>query len=193
MNDRAARTWLTVPNLLTGFRFFSAPLLLWLAWHGLGTWFLLLLALTFATDVLDGFAARLLAQESEFGALLDSWGDICIYTTMAISAWWLWPEVVRRERIWVLCIVASYLVPVLVGIVKFHAFTSYHTWMVKIAVAAVGLSFFGLFLLGYAWPFRAAALLSLLAAGEETAITLYLRTPRSNVRSLWHVLRRPAG
>ena len=71
---------LTLPNMLTCFRFAAALPLLWLAWNGYGNEFLWLLAFTFLTDILDGFAARLLNQESELGALLDSSGDLIIYT-----------------------------------------------------------------------------------------------------------------
>ncbi len=75
----------TLPNLLTLFRVCSAPFLLMLAWHGKEQAFLFLLLLTFISDVLDGMAARLLHQESELGALLDSWGDVLIYTTIVIA------------------------------------------------------------------------------------------------------------
>ncbi len=189
MQKQHLQALLTIPNLLTCFRFFSAPVLLYLAWYGHGNTFLLLLAITFLSDVLDGFAARMLAQESEFGALLDSWADLLIYFTIAAAAWWLWPDIVYRERVYFLITIISFLSPVIVGIIKFHVFTSYHTWMVKFAVAIMGLSFFLLFLFDIAWPFRGAAFVCLLAAVEEIAITYYLPESRSNVRSLWQLTR----
>lgn len=179
----------TLPNLLTSLRFVSTPFLLWLAWSGYGTAFLVLLAITFLSDVLDGMAARMLHQESEIGALLDSWADIVIYSTIAISAWWLWPEMVRREYIYVWVTVLSYLLPVIVGIIKFHAFTSYHTWAVKYAVSIMGLSFFLLVIFNFVWLFRIAAFICLLAAIEEMLISIKLSELRSNVRSLWHVMK----
>ena len=189
MQNKNLQALFTIPNLLTCFRFVSAPVLLYLAQYGHGNIFLLLLAITFLSDVLDGIAARMLDLESEFGALLDSWADLLIYFTIAISAWWLWPEIVHREQVYFLLTIGSFLTPVVVGIIKFHAFTSYHTWMVKFAVATMGLSFFLLFLFDFAWPFRIAALICLLAAIEEIAITCYLPKLHSNVRSLWHVAR----
>ena len=147
------------------------------------------LAITFISDVLDGMAARMLGQESEFGALLDSWADLLIYFTIAVSAWWLWPDIVYREQVYFLMTIGSFLLPVIVGIIKFHAFTSYHTWVVKFAVATMGLSFFLLFIFDFSEPFRVAAFICLLAAIEEMAITYYLSGLRSNVRSFWHVMR----
>lgn len=182
---------LTLPNLLTCFRFVSAPVLLWLAWNNYETAFLLLLAVTFLTDVFDGMAARMLNMESELGALLDSWGDLLIYSTIAISAWWMRPEMVRQELIFVMMTVMSYLLPVTVGILKFHAFTSYHTWAVKAAAVIMGVSYF-LLLFEFAIPFRIAAFICLFAAMEEIAISCYLSELRSNVKSFWHVLKEQA-
>ena len=176
---------LTLPNMLTCFRFFSAPAMLFFAWSGNGDLFLLLLALTFLSDLLDGTAARLLGQESEFGAILDSWADLLVYITIAISTWWLWPEVIKREQWYVVITVLSYLLPVSIGLYKFHAVTSYHTWLVKCAVAIMGTSLFLLFIFGMVWPFRFAAFVCLVSAIEEILITYYLPELRSNVRSLW--------
>ncbi|MDO9212228.1 MAG: CDP-alcohol phosphatidyltransferase family protein [Methylococcales bacterium] len=181
---------LTLPNLLTGFRFIAAPVLLWLAWYGYGIAFMVLLALAFLTDLLDGFVARLMGQVSQFGAVLDSWADVITYLTIAIGCWWLWPDVVRSELVFVVLMVASCLLPAIVGFSKFGCFTSYHTWGVKIAAAAMGLSLYVLFFGGSAIPFRVAAVICILAAIEEIALTLLLPESESNVRSLWDVLKR---
>lgn len=181
---------LTLPNLLTGFRFIAAPVLLWLAWHQLAVSFMVLLAIAFITDVLDGMVARFTGQVSQFGATLDSWADVVTYLTIALCCWWLWPELVLRELLYVVLIIASCLLPALIGIWKFGRFTSYHTWGVKIAAAAMGLSLYLVFLDGPAWPFRTAAVICILAAFEEIAITLLLSKPESNLRSVWDVLKR---
>ncbi|MDP3837808.1 MAG: hypothetical protein Q8Q54_02680 [Methylococcales bacterium] len=51
---------LTLPNLLTGFRFIAAPVLLWLAWYGSGIAFMVELAFDFLSDLLEGFVSRLM-------------------------------------------------------------------------------------------------------------------------------------
>ena len=183
---------LTLPNLLTGFRFVAAPGLLWLAWQGHGIAFMVLLALAFLSDLLDGLAARLTGQVSQFGATMDSWADVITYLTIALGCWWLWPDVVQRELVFAGLMVASCLLPAFVGFGKFGRFTSYHTWGVKIAAASMGLSLYVLFLGGPAWPFRLAAVICILAAIEEIALTWLLSEPESNVRSIWDVLKRSA-
>jgi CDP-diacylglycerol--glycerol-3-phosphate 3-phosphatidyltransferase len=180
---------LTVPNLLTAFRILCAPVLLAMAWQGYATAFLLLLALAFLSDVLDGLVARLCGQVSQFGAKLDSWADATLFLTITISAWWLWPEIVRREAVYVGTVIICYLLPAVVGYLKFNEVTSYHTWLVKCAVAATGLSMYSVFLGGPAWPFRLATALCVLAAIEEIAITAVSAKLHSNVRSICNVLR----
>lgn len=177
-----------LPNLLTGFRFVAAPFLLWLAWHGQGIAFMILLTVSFSTDVLDGFVARLTRQVSEFGAHLDSWADMVNYLTIALSCWWLWPDMMLRELPFVIAIVLSLLAPAMIGFCKFGQMTSYHTWSVKLAAAFMGLTLYLLFLGGPDWPFRMAAVVCLLAAMEEIAITLWLKQPKSNIRSIWDLI-----
>ncbi|MFI3187252.1 MAG: CDP-alcohol phosphatidyltransferase family protein [Methylococcaceae bacterium] len=188
MNSTTSK--LTLPNLLTGFRFVAAPVLLWLAWHGYPVAFMVLLAIAFLTDLLDGTVARMTGQVSQFGATLDSWADVITYLTITLCCWWLWPEVVQRELFYVGLIIASCLLPATVGFLKFGCFTSYHTWGVKIAAATMGSTLYVLFLDGPAWPFRVAAVLCIVAAIEEITITHLLPEPESNLRSVWHVLKR---
>lgn len=183
------RSRLTLPNLLTGFRFVAAPGLLVLAWNGQGVFFMVLLAVAFVTDLLDGLVARMTDQVTEFGATLDSWADVVNYLTVAVACWWLWPAVVERESLYVSLIVASCLLPAIAGFCKFGRFTSYHTWAVKLAAASMGLTLYVLFLGGPAWPFRVAAIVCTLAAFEEIAITLLISEPKSNLRSILDVLK----
>lgn len=191
MNDKPSeQPGLTLPNALTGFRFVAAPVLLWLAWQDNALAFMGLLAVVFLSDLLDGMAARWFGQVSQFGATLDSCADVVTYLTIALSCWWLWPDMVLGEWVYVATIVVGILLPSVVGFGKFGRFTSYHTWAVKLSAFAVGSSLYVLFLGGPAWPFRIAALLCLLAALEEVAITFLLPGPESNVRSVWHVIRK---
>lgn len=180
---------INLPNLLTGFRFVASPVLLWLARYDYAIAFMSLLAVAFLSDVLDGIAARLMDQESQFGAILDSWADVINYLTIAIGCWWIWPEIVIHEILFVAIVLISCLLPALVGYIKFGHFTSYHTWGVKVAAISMGVSLYILFLGGPVWPFHLAAILCSGSALEEIGLTLLLNESRSNVRSIWHVLK----
>lgn len=180
--------YLTLPNLLTAFRLMCSPVLLWLAWQGSATAFLLVLAAAFFSDAVDGLAARVLGQTSLFGAKLDSCADVALFFTLSVSAWWLWPQIIRHETAYVGAVVASYVFPGFLGYLKFGTITSYHTRLVKLALAATGTTFYLLVLADLAWPFRLASALCVLAAFEELAITCVSKKLHSNVRSLWDVL-----
>ncbi|NNL57054.1 MAG: CDP-alcohol phosphatidyltransferase family protein [Pseudomonadales bacterium] len=174
-------TW---PNALSFARILLTPLLFALALYQQPVWYLVVVAATIFTDLLDGYLARRLNQVSRLGSQLDSWGDFFVYTTMALGAWILWPAVVQREALYCVLLACSFVLPVLLGLVKFASTTSYHTWSTKAAVALGVIGYFLLFGGLAEWPFRAAALLAVYAGIEEIAITLVLPKPRADVRSL---------
>ena len=178
-----------LPNLISGLRLSLLPALLVVAYAQRPTLFLIGVALCFLTDVLDGLVARSLELTSELGAKLDSISDFAFYVTISIGAWWLWPEVLRREAFFFITILASIGTPVLVALAKFRTTTSYHTWSVKLAALMMGISLLLMFGLGIAWPFRAAALWCAIAAVEEIAITALLPVAESNVPTAWHALK----
>jgi len=178
-----------LPDLLSVLRLALAPVLLSLAWTGLERTFVAALALAYLTDAIDGPIARRFGGESRYGPKLDTWADVTIYLCVPLGAWWLWPDLIRREVLYIALIVTSILLPLLAGLIKFRATTSYHTLLVKIAAICTTLSSLLLFLQITALPFRVSAVLCLLAGMEEVLITRSLREPRSNVRSIWYVLR----
>ncbi len=178
-----------IPNLVSFFRILLAPVLLYLALIQQPGWFIAVLLFAEFTDVLDGFLARRLNQITRMGSHLDSWGDFIIYSTIAFCAWLLWPEVLQRELLYVGVIVFSFTVPALWGLIKFHRFTSYHTWSVKVAVLVTVISYILVFSGIFEWPLRVAALFCLYAAMEEIAITLVIRHEHVDVRSIWQAMK----
>ena len=187
------RQWVNLPNLLSAFRLIAAPFLLYLAWTDRPRLFLALLAITLFSDAIDGFVARRLHATSEFGTRLDSWGDLVIYLVIPLCAWWLWPDIIRREAGFVLLVLTAFVIPPIAGLLKFRQLTSYHTWCAKAVAVLMSVAIFFLFMTDIAWPFRCAAVLLCLSACEEIAITLRLTELRSNVRSYWHVIRQDSG
>jgi len=181
--------WFTLPNLFSEFRIVAAPFLLLLAWNGFSNWFLGLLALAFFSDALDGYLARRLHESSDLGAQLDTWGDLTIFLVIPLSVWWLWPDIFIRETIFIIVAMSAYLLPMLVGFVKFMHLPSYHTVASKTMVIMMSIAVFTLVLFDYPWPFRVVALVQILVTVEEIAITLTLRQLRNNVSSYWHARR----
>ena len=181
------------PNLVSVIRILMAPVMMALALNQQIFWFFLAMLFTGFTDVLDGFLARWLHQVTVLGSRLDSWGDFIVYSTLAAAAWLTWPEIVKSEWLSAAIIVISFTLPVLVGLIKFHAIVSYHTWSAKLAVL---LTFMGYILLfaGFGnWMFRLAAMACFYAATEEILISLIIKQQQHDVKNVWQAIKYSKG
>ena len=178
-----------LPNLVSSFRILIAPLMFYFAFQKMESWFLAALLFSGFTDVVDGFLARRLKQITTLGSHLDSWGDFVIYSTMAICAWIIWPDIVKQEILYFGLILFSFLLPIWIGLVKFGRITSYHTWSVKLAVFFSFIGYVALFSNFASWPIKLASYLCVYAGIEEILITLVMRRERVDVRSIWTALR----
>jgi CDP-diacylglycerol--glycerol-3-phosphate 3-phosphatidyltransferase len=187
-SNSIVKSSLNIPNFLSVFRIIAAPVLLCLAWSGLANSFLALFAASLISDCIDGWIARRFDCASELGTKLDSWGDLATYMIVPLCAWWLWPDIIKREISSVLITVCAYTVPILAGLIKFRRIPTYHTWAAKTAAVVMGVSAMVLFIFDISWPFRSAAVFQALVACEEIAITLKLSELQNNVSSLWHVI-----
>ena len=183
------KTLLTIPNLLSALRLALGMSLFVIAWRGNSGVFIGVLIFAFLLDLIDGPIARRWQQVSELGPKIDSWADFSVYLAFIIGAWWLWPEIVRRELLFISLLGLSIVLPALVGLIKFHRATSYHTWLVKIAVVCMAPGSILLVMGGPVWPFQIATVISVMAGAEEIAITLLLEHPRSDIRSVIDILR----
>ena len=185
----ANRDIYNLPNAVSVLRILMAPVLFYFAFTQKPVWFLAALMFSGFTDVLDGFLARTFNQTTAMGSRLDSWGDFTIYTTMAICAWILWPDITATELTSYVVIVISITAPVIVGLIKFKTITSYHTWTVKVAVVVTFVGYILLFAGWLDWPFRVAAVFCAVAALEEIAITLLIHHEHVDVRTVWEALK----
>lgn len=178
-----------MPNLFSGFRVLCAPVLLALAWQGAPGAFLTLFALGLVSDVLDGALARWLGQESDFGARLDQWADFALWVSFPLGAWWLWPDVVRREASYVVLAVVCLLLPTALAYAKYRAVPGYHTWSAKLDSVLMGIGVPLLLVFDVACPFRLASLFLLVCAVDEMGITYLLQDCRHDVPSVFHAAR----
>jgi len=189
VNDAAKEPLVTIPNALSALRLVLAPVLVWLAWTEQHTAFLVTLSVSLLSDLTDGWFARRFDQATHLGTLLDSYGDFATYMTVPLCAWWLWPDLIRREAWYAAAIVAAYVFPIVLGYLKYGRLTAYHTYGAKLSAVVVGGSALVLFAGGPPWPFRIATWVLVLAELEEIAITTILPTWRANVPSILHARR----
>ncbi len=135
--NRRERRW-TAPNLLSGIRLFGIAPLLWLAWGGSRRLFVGWLLFLILTDWIDGRLAVALDQRTELGARLDSTADALMYAAIALSFWWLLPDVLLDHRTWFLTMLGAFLLSSAVGLVRFGRMPSYHTRAAKAGWLLVG-------------------------------------------------------
>ncbi len=184
---------LNIANLITIGRILLAPVLLFVAWRGEEGIFLGCFVVSLVSDIIDGQVARRCGYASPLGARLDSWADFATYGTVPFAAYWLRPDLFVSERVAVLVTIASYLLPVGIGFLKYRTLTSYHTTLARVSAYLIGASLIVVFAHGPTWPFRISVGVLVVAELEEIAITLMLPAPQSNVGSLRRALARRPG
>lgn len=179
-----------IPNFLSGYRILALPFLAWAIWTSNDRLFIILLSVNLISDILDGLIARSFKLETEFGAKLDSIADIGTYVMAFAGMFALHPEFVREhvpEFILILCL---YVAPQVIALIKFRRSPSLHLYSNKITGYIQGIFIFTFFNFGYWAPyFYFMIIVSCLAYLEELVCVLYLRKLRSNVKTIYHVVK----
>lgn len=178
-----------LPNVLSATRMALMPGVLVAALEGSRTWFVVLVAVSLATDAFDGFLARRLNAYSELGRKLDSAADYVALITGAGGIALLWPDIMHRELPWVIAGMAAFFAVLVFGFVRFGRPLGYHTLATKGLSFAMAVSLIPLLSGGPAWPFHALVLLQFVASGEQIAIALLVPTHRGEMPTVWHAWR----
>jgi cardiolipin synthase (CMP-forming) len=76
--------WATVPNALTSLRILLVPPLILAIVRGEAAWAAVLMAIAIASDVADGWLARLTGTASDFGAYFDPLADVVLVLSAQI-------------------------------------------------------------------------------------------------------------
>lgn len=178
-----------LPNLLSGTRIALMPAVLIAALAGSKVWFVTVLAGSLATDALDGFFARRLNAFTDFGRKLDSVAD---YLTMLVGLAGialLWPEIVRRELVWVTSGLAAFFAVIVYGFVRLGRAPCYHTWLSKIGVLGCALAMIPLLGEWSAVPFHVMIVVLIVAGLEEMWIALLIPWHKGEMATVWHAWR----
>jgi len=173
-----------IPNALSIFRLAAAPGLLALGWLGAQAGFLALLTASLASDAVDGWLARRLGVTSVLGARLDSRADLATYGVLPIAVFWLRPDAVANEGVWIGLGLAAFAAPIAVGWIRFGRLTSYHTIAAKVTAVAMAVGLLALLVFDSVLLFRLACVMLVVEAIEEIAITRTLPQWTADVPTL---------
>lgn len=121
-----AHELLRIPNLLSLSRLALVPVLWVFALQGNARAVGIGMAIAFATDVLDGWLARRLGQESPIGSALDSLADNILQPSAAVWLYLLRPDFVRAHAVAIGVAIAVYVASLAVGLVRFGRLGNLH-------------------------------------------------------------------
>lgn len=184
------KNFLTIPNLLGFYRLFMFPVILFFILTGKENLFAIFLVINLLTDVADGIIARRLNLVSEFGARLDSMADNFTYL-LAFTGIFVFklddflPHIFSFV-LWFLLMIST----VIVSLIKFKRFSSFHLYSFKIGGYIQGFFFIVLFSYGFVTPlYYFMVIWGILASLEHITIQMIIKEMRSNARGLYWILK----
>jgi phosphatidylglycerophosphate synthase len=189
--DEPALSPAQIPNVLSGLRIASTPVLLLLAYMKQQEIYAWLLAGALISDILDGAIARTFGYVSQLGARLDSIADILIFMAAACGIWRFYPDVVTDHKLALAVIVILWFGGSLAGFWRYGRLASFHTYLSRITAYAMGLFLAILFLWGFEpWLLRIIVSLVIVSQLEELLMMALLPTWSPNARGLYWVVAR---
>lgn len=189
MENARERFW-TIPNILSLYRLLMFPVLLFLLWKSDRPFFVLLLAISLLTDILDGFIARTFNQQTAIGARLDSWADVGSYLLAYIGIFVFEWDFVVAHKIGLAVFAALYLGSVGTAFARFGGIIGLHLYGCKITGYLQGIFLIVLLWQGYVeWLYYVMIVFGCMAKIEEITVLLRMRERRSNAKGLYWVLK----
>lgn len=181
-----------IVNGITWYRIIAAPILLVLIFTKQFDIFKWLLALSFFTDLIDGYLARKYKVVSILGSRLDSIGDDLTVFAAVIGLFVFESEFVRKEFMILIILLLLFVVQTTFALVRYKKISSFHTYLAKSAAILQGLFFILIFLLPEPlyFLFYVAAVVTGIELLEEIILVALLPRWEANVKGLFWVLKR---
>lgn len=178
-------------NGITLYRIVAAPCLLILLFTGQLNMFKWLLALSFFTDLIDGFLARKFKVASVLGTRLDSIGDDLTVLVAVIGLFVLKADFIKEQKFMFIGLLILFLVQVVYAFIRYRKMTGFHTWLAKTAALLQGIFLLLVFFTDQPFMplFYAAAIITMLQLIEEIILVHLLPQWQANVKGLYWVLK----
>lgn len=189
--DQENKSLFNVPNILSAYRLCAAPILVLSLWYRAENVFITLIILNLLTDILDGLIARAFLLQSDFGAKLDSYGDITTYFLSIAGIFTFRYQYLSDHTVPLACLLGSYFTPQLLSLIKFGSPTSMHLYSSKICGYVEG----AFLILLFTWHVPAFFFYTMLVVAfvnnlEEVLTLIMLSKPVSDAKSLFFVLNK---
>ncbi len=171
-----------IANYITFSRIICAILMVFTAVFSRMFWILYLYG--GVSDIIDGIVARVLRQKSSLGAKLDSIADAAFLSAIVIV---IAPTVVIPRWIWI-CVGSIALIRVtayLIGYIKFHTFSSLHTYANKATGALLFITPVIYSIFGSTVTAILLGLFAFISSMEELLITVIYRELNRDRKSIF--------
>ncbi|WP_299458467.1 CDP-alcohol phosphatidyltransferase family protein [uncultured Microscilla sp.] len=180
----------TIPNILSLYRLLVFPLILYFIVSQQEQLFVVFIAISLITDILDGAIARGFNMQTKLGAKLDSWADLGVFVLAFFAAYQFRLADIKGLYWLFILYLFCWFLAYLVVFIKFKGLIGLHTYMFKVTGYLQGIFMFVWFVFGFqAWLCYLALGWGTLACIEEIIIILIIPEPRSNVKGLYWVLK----
>jgi len=123
----------------TVIRLLIVPLLLFFAFAGLKTAFLISFMGAMIIGLSDEIIARIFNLFPSTRSRICSWCDFITFLVVSICAWLLWPGIIRREALFLVITLTGLFIPIILGYLKYSRLISYHTWTTRFAFMLIGI------------------------------------------------------
>lgn len=180
----------TIPNVITSYRLFMAPVILYFIISGQEYLFAIFLVINLLTDVIDGYIARRFKMETEIGARLDAFADYFTYVLVFIGLFVFKLNDLTPYLVSALIFIGMLVLTVIVSLIRFRKFHSYHTIIEKSGGYVQAIFFICLFTIGFIAPlYYFMIIFGILGAIETIAIDMLIPEMRSDILGLYWVLK----
>jgi len=180
----------TIPNMITLYRLLMVPVILYFAISGREKLFAIFLIINLLSDIIDGYIARRFKMETEIGARLDSFADNFNYVLAFIGLFIFKMDDLRPHLVSFIIFTGMLVLTVIVPLIKFRKFPSFHLYTTKIGGYIQGFFFVCLFTVGFITPFYYLMIVwGIIGAIECITIDMLIPEMRSNVKGLYWVLK----
>jgi len=182
---------LNIPNILSLYRLFSFPFILYMAIMGYERLFVTFFVINLITDILDGWIARRFNMQTEIGSKIDSIADIGSFI-LAFTGIYLfkWDDFQPHLISWGIFI-GLYLFSNILSLIKFKRSPSLHLYSWKIEGYIQGFFFFVLFAFEFnIYFYYIMVTWGILSFLEHITIHLISKKMLINAKGLYWVLRK---
>lgn len=188
--DTHKQAWYVI-NGITLYRTIVAPFLLILLFTKQYDIFKWLLAVSFFTDLVDGYLARKFKVTSILGTKLDSIGDDLTVLVGLVALIVLKLTFIKQHIIVFIILVVLFLLQTTYAFIRYKKMTNFHTYLAKIAAILQGVFLILVFFTKdpILILFYAATIITMLELAEEIILVNLLPQWKANVKGIYWVLK----